>query len=193
MQMAMVIVGGFVVAVAAGGRLTRWLARFRRRRAARWRSWPRSRCCRRCCRGDSRSSSPACSCARSSSASTSTIAPSAPPRTSGSAASGRSGSHRPRRCCRRRSRRSRPSLLPITGVIPLTQTIFLPQNMAMAAVLVIVSVTVAYVSAPREREARTAKMMGIEFRDDDRGAAHPPRAGRTIREQSRSSTSSSPC
>ncbi|MEA2328596.1 MAG: short-chain fatty acid transporter, partial [Thermoanaerobaculia bacterium] len=60
-----------------------------------------------------------------------------------------------------------PSLLPITGVIPLTQTIFLPQSMAMAAVLVIVSVIVAYVSAPREGEARTAKMMGIEFRDDD--------------------------
>ena len=59
-----------------------------------------------------------------------------------------------------------PALLPITGVIPLTQTIFLPQNMAMAAVLVLVSVIVAYVSAPREGEARTAKMMGIEFRDD---------------------------
>src|SRR3954447_21544169 len=60
-----------------------------------------------------------------------------------------------------------PALLPITGVIPLTQTIFLPQNIALAAVLVIVSVIVAYVSAPREGEARTAKMMGIEFRDDD--------------------------
>ncbi len=60
-----------------------------------------------------------------------------------------------------------PSLLPITGVIPLTQTIFLWQSMAMAAVLVTVSVTVAYVSAPREGEARTAKMMGIEFRDDE--------------------------
>jgi short-chain fatty acids transporter len=60
-----------------------------------------------------------------------------------------------------------PALLPITGVIPLTQTIFLPQNMALAAVLVMVSVIVAYVSAPREGEARTAKMMGIEFSDDD--------------------------
>src|SRR5437868_5921823 len=53
------------------------------------------------------------------------------------------------------------SLLPITGVIPLTQTIFLPQNIALAAVLVIVSVIVAYVSAPHEAESRTAKMMGI--------------------------------
>jgi short-chain fatty acids transporter len=38
--------------------------------------------------------------------------------------------------------------------------------MTMAAVLVIVSVIVAYVSAPREGEARTARMMGIEFIDD---------------------------
>jgi len=60
-----------------------------------------------------------------------------------------------------------PSLLPITGVIPLTQTIFLWQSMAMAAVLVTVSVIVAYVSAPREGEARTAKMLGIEFGDDE--------------------------
>jgi len=60
-----------------------------------------------------------------------------------------------------------PSLLPITGVIPLTQTIFLWQSMAMAAVLVTVSVIVAYVSAPREGEARTAKMMGIEFGEDE--------------------------
>jgi len=58
------------------------------------------------------------------------------------------------------------SLLPITGVIPLTQTIFLWQSMTMAAVLVVVSVAVAYVSAPREGEARTARMMGIEFADD---------------------------
>jgi short-chain fatty acids transporter len=59
------------------------------------------------------------------------------------------------------------SLLPITGVIPLTQTIFLWQSMTMAAVLVTVSIIVAYVSAPREADARTAKMMGLEFRDDE--------------------------
>jgi short-chain fatty acids transporter len=59
------------------------------------------------------------------------------------------------------------SLLPITGVIPLTQTIFLWQSMTMAVVLVTVSIIVAYVSAPREGEARTAKMMGIESRDDE--------------------------
>jgi len=55
------------------------------------------------------------------------------------------------------------ALLPITGVIPLTQTIFLWQNLAMAAVLIVVSVIVAYVSAPREENAKTARSMGITF------------------------------
>ncbi|MCU1227452.1 MAG: Short chain fatty acid transporter [Acidobacteria bacterium] len=56
-----------------------------------------------------------------------------------------------------------PALLPITGVIPLTQTIFLPQNIAMAAVLVTISIAVAYFSAPREADAKTAREMGVEF------------------------------
>ena len=48
-----------------------------------------------------------------------------------------------------------PALLPITGVIPLTQTIFLWQNMVMALVLIVVSVVVAYYSAPHDEDART--------------------------------------
>jgi short-chain fatty acids transporter len=56
-----------------------------------------------------------------------------------------------------------PSLLPITGVIPLTQTIFLWQNVVTAAVLVSVSIAVAFFSAPRERDARTAREMGVTF------------------------------
>ena len=55
------------------------------------------------------------------------------------------------------------ALLPITGVIPLTQTIFLRENIAMAAILITVSVVVAYVSAPRAEDAKTAKEMGIVF------------------------------
>ncbi|MDQ3282362.1 MAG: TIGR00366 family protein [Acidobacteriota bacterium] len=47
-----------------------------------------------------------------------------------------------------------PSLLPITGVIPLTQTIFLWQNVTMAAVLIAMSVAIAYYSAPRDEDAR---------------------------------------
>jgi short-chain fatty acids transporter len=48
-----------------------------------------------------------------------------------------------------------PALLPVTGVIPLTQTIFLWQNLVMAVVLIVVSVAVAYYSAPRDEDART--------------------------------------
>jgi short-chain fatty acids transporter len=47
-----------------------------------------------------------------------------------------------------------PALLPITGVIPLTQTILLWQNVLMAAVLIAVSIVVAYASAPTEENAR---------------------------------------
>src|SRR6266550_367651 len=57
------------------------------------------------------------------------------------------------------------SLLPITGVIPLTQTIFLWQSLTMAAVLIVISVAVAYFSAPREGETRTAGAMGVVFEE----------------------------
>ena len=46
------------------------------------------------------------------------------------------------------------ALLPVTGVIPLTQTIFLWQNLVTAFVLIVISVAVAYYSAPTEEEAR---------------------------------------
>ena len=55
------------------------------------------------------------------------------------------------------------SLLPITGVIPLTQTIFLWQSMTMAAVLILIAVSVAYFSAPREEDARTFADAGVKF------------------------------
>lgn len=56
-----------------------------------------------------------------------------------------------------------PSLLPITGVIPLTQTIFLWQNLVTAAILIVVSIAVAYSSAPADEDARTAQEMGVTF------------------------------
>jgi short-chain fatty acids transporter len=46
------------------------------------------------------------------------------------------------------------NLLAVSDVIPLRQTLFLWQNLAMAAVLIIVSVAVAYLSAPSEANAR---------------------------------------
>jgi len=55
------------------------------------------------------------------------------------------------------------SLLPITGVIPLTQTIFLWQSLTLAAVLIALSVAIAYFSAPRDEDAKTAAAMGVTF------------------------------
>ncbi|HET7437625.1 MAG TPA: TIGR00366 family protein [Thermoanaerobaculia bacterium] len=55
------------------------------------------------------------------------------------------------------------SLLPITGIIPLTQTIFLWQNLVTAAILITMSVAVAYYSAPRDEDAKTAREMGVQF------------------------------
>jgi short-chain fatty acids transporter len=49
------------------------------------------------------------------------------------------------------------ALLLITGIIPLTQTIFLWQNLVMAAILIAISVTVAYFSAPSEENARVVR------------------------------------
>src|SRR5438477_597203 len=56
-----------------------------------------------------------------------------------------------------------PSLLAITGLIPLTQTLFLWPSIVTTAVLIVVSVTIAYLSAPSEANARTAEAMGIRY------------------------------
>ena len=56
-----------------------------------------------------------------------------------------------------------PSLLPVTGVIPLSQTIFLWPSLVMAAILIAISVVVAYVSCPPPERARTAEEIGVRF------------------------------
>jgi len=54
-----------------------------------------------------------------------------------------------------------PALIAVSGVIPLRQTLFLWQSITMASVLIVVSVAVAYFSAPSEASARTAEDFGI--------------------------------
>jgi short-chain fatty acids transporter len=56
------------------------------------------------------------------------------------------------------------SLAQISGLIPLTQTVFLWQSLFTAAALVVVSVLVAYFSAPSDGNARTAEQMGIPYK-----------------------------
>ncbi len=66
-----------------------------------------------------------------------------------------------------------PSLLPVTGVIPLSQTIFLWPSLAMAAVLIAISVVIAYVSCPPPELARTAEEIGVRFEPPEAAPAPP--------------------
>src|SRR5215831_7531803 len=54
------------------------------------------------------------------------------------------------------------SLLPITGVIPFSETIFLWQSVVITAVLLVISVIIAIWSAPESNTAVTSEAMGIE-------------------------------
>jgi len=54
------------------------------------------------------------------------------------------------------------SLLPITGVIPFTETIFLWQSLVLAAILIAVSITIAVWSAPGPDRAVTAEALAID-------------------------------
>jgi short-chain fatty acids transporter len=52
------------------------------------------------------------------------------------------------------------TLLKISGVIPLSQTIYTWQSMTMAAILILVSIVIAYFSAPAS-SAKTAEYFGV--------------------------------
>jgi short-chain fatty acids transporter len=55
------------------------------------------------------------------------------------------------------------TLLPITGVIPFTETIFLWQSMVMALVLVVISTVIAIWSAPSDARAVTARDLDVDL------------------------------
>lgn len=69
------------------------------------------------------------------------------------------------------------ALLGITGVIPFSETIFLPQSMLMVGVLMAVSLLIAYYSAPRDASAVTAAQMGVELDDPVTSLPPPSRPG----------------
>lgn len=56
-----------------------------------------------------------------------------------------------------------PALYEISGVIPLSQTIFTWQNLVMIVILTVLSVAIAYFSAPPAHKAKTAEMAGINY------------------------------
>jgi len=55
-----------------------------------------------------------------------------------------------------------PSLLAITGVIPFSGTIFLWQSLALTAVLIVVTLWIAWLTAPHASRSRTARELGID-------------------------------
>jgi short-chain fatty acids transporter len=56
-----------------------------------------------------------------------------------------------------------PTLFSISGLIPLTQTLFLWPSIATTAILIALSVLIAYLSTPSPENARTAESYGIEY------------------------------
>ena len=66
------------------------------------------------------------------------------------------------------------SLLPITGVIPFTETIFMWQSAVITASLLVVSVVIAIWSAPGPNSAMTAEAMGIDVTPKKKDELPPP-------------------
>ncbi len=65
-----------------------------------------------------------------------------------------------------------PGLLQVTGVLPFTQTIFLPQSILLTAILIAVSLLVAWLTAPSGAAARTIS----EFDEANKAEATAPAA-----------------
>jgi short-chain fatty acids transporter len=56
-----------------------------------------------------------------------------------------------------------PTLFSISGLIPLTQTLFSWPSIATTVILIVLSVLIAYLSTPSPENARTAESYGIEY------------------------------
>jgi short-chain fatty acids transporter len=67
-----------------------------------------------------------------------------------------------------------PALYKISGVISLNDTLFTWQNLVMITVLVILSMWICYASCPTTDRAKTAEMAGLSYKDDDVEAIGKP-------------------
>lgn len=56
----------------------------------------------------------------------------------------------------------------LTGVIPFTETIFLPQSMIMTAVLIVASIAIAFWSAPKGNSVKTMDQFDIQLDQDQK-------------------------
>jgi short-chain fatty acids transporter len=73
-----------------------------------------------------------------------------------------------------------PALLKISGVIPLELTLFTWQNLVMIVVLVVLSVWICYVSTPTAEHAKTAEMAGIVYQDSREDIGKPQTPGEKL-------------
>jgi short-chain fatty acids transporter len=73
-----------------------------------------------------------------------------------------------------------PALLKISGVISLQQTLFTWQNLVMIAALLVLSVWICYVSTPTAGRARTAEMAGIKYQEPEQDVGAPQTPGEKL-------------
>lgn len=69
------------------------------------------------------------------------------------------------------------SIYNLTGVIPFTETIFLWQSIVMTAILIVVSMTIAYLSAPKGNNVKTMQDFNLQFDEDETPEAKSTRPG----------------
>lgn len=69
------------------------------------------------------------------------------------------------------------ALLAVTGVIPFSETIFLPQSVLIVVVIAVVSIAIAYFSTPTGDRARTAAELGVTLEDTEHMLPPPSRPG----------------
>jgi short-chain fatty acids transporter len=69
-----------------------------------------------------------------------------------------------------------PALLKISGVIPLSDTLFTWQNLVMIIVIIVLSCWICYASTPTADKAKTAEMVGLNYTDppEEKGKATRP-------------------
>jgi len=73
-----------------------------------------------------------------------------------------------------------PALLKISGVISLDQTLFTWQNLVMIVVLAVLSVWICYASTPTAENAKTAEMAGIVYKDSHEDIGTPQTPGEKL-------------
>ncbi|ENU24903.1 TIGR00366 family protein [Acinetobacter proteolyticus] len=69
------------------------------------------------------------------------------------------------------------SIYNLTGVIPFTETIFLWQSMLMTLILVIVSIAIAYWSAPKGDNVKTMQDFELSFEEEEKTEVKSTRPG----------------